>query len=151
MTYILEVWQQYMYMAQQQHAIWGDYHWTGYITQYMGQGSLFKIKMSSPIVAQWCHMAPYIWVNIGSGTQPLPEAMLNYHQWGSVELVKDHTGSPKDIKCMNITNIYRLCCDMMWISQVILSITGTQTWHGFDHCNIQHGSLKLSCLSCLTS
>ena len=40
------------------------------------------------IVAQWRHMATFIWINVGSGNsllpdgaKPLPESMLTYHQW----------------------------------------------------------------------
>ena len=49
--------------------------------------SAYTVINSKLIVAYWCHMAPEILVNIGSGngllpdgTKPLPEPMLTYHQ-----------------------------------------------------------------------
>ena len=76
--------------------------------------SIIVQRLMSYIVDKWQHKVTKIWVNIGSGngllpdvTEPLPEPMLTYHQWGPVALFQRqfHINCSR-IKCMK--EVWRL-------------------------------------------
>ena len=46
----------------------------------------------------WHHMATWIFVNVGSGTKPLPEPMLTYDQWSSAAVTwSNFTATADDV------------------------------------------------------
>ena len=67
-----------------------------YCSHTGGFFDIYPIIHSKPIfVAQWRHMATYIWVNIGLGNgslpygnKPLPEPMLAKQKWGPVTFTR---------------------------------------------------------------